>query len=64
YYEVTEEELLEVHTLVHKEGKWGYDIKERNFSLKEWLKFYDSQKDEIEDLTKRKEKGRKITPLP
>lgn len=64
YYEVTEEELLAIHKLVHNGCKWEYDIKKRIFSLKEWLKFYDSQKDEIEDFTKRQEKGRKITLLP
>jgi len=64
YYEVTEKELLEIHKLVHEEGKWEYDIKKRKFFLKEWLKSYDLQKDEIEELRERQKKGRKITPLP
>ncbi len=65
YYEIQEDELLNIHKLVHEgSDKWNYSIKERIFSVNEWLKYYDSQKDEIENFMKRQEKGRKITPLP
>lgn len=65
YYEIQEDELLEIHKLVHEgSDKWMYNIKERIFSVEEWLKFYDCQKDEIENFMRRQKKGRKTTPLP
>jgi len=64
YYEVSEEELREIHRLVHQEKKWEYDITQRKFSLREWLKFCEGVKDEAEKFRNKQEYGRKVTPLP
>lgn len=63
YYEVKEEELLDIYQMV-KEGKWGYDICSRRFSLSEWLKFYETVKSEAELLRQKQINGRKVTSLP
>jgi len=42
FHETTEEEVLEIHRLVHEEAKYTYDIKYGKFKVKDWLTFYNS----------------------
>lgn len=64
YYEVSEKELQKIYSTVDEGGGWKYDIAERKFSLKEWLKFCEQLKGETEEFRKKQEYGRKVTPLP
>ena len=64
FHETTEEEVLEIHRLVHEEAKYTYDIKYGKFKVKDWLTFYNSApvQNGMKDLLTKQEAGVKAAP--
>lgn len=64
FFEVTEEEVLDIYKHVHEETDYEYQIEEGEVSVKEWLDFYNS--DEVQkatkELHKKQEEGTKKAP--
>lgn len=63
YYQSSEKEINEICMLI-KEGRWNYDVNIEKFSLRQWLQFYESKKQEADEFMKKQEQGKKVTPLP
>lgn len=56
FYEETEEAVDHIYELI-RQGQWEYQTSVRNFSVREWVEYYDSCADDIRDLQEKQRRA-------